>query len=106
MPFRAARAAAAARGDCGDRRHSAGCPPIHCRVIAVTRNRLPGGATIDHSTGGPSMAPTTLEMPEKVIDLPADLKPEVGRLAQDSITVTDNRTGKSYEFPITDGTIR
>jgi citrate synthase len=27
-------------------------------------------------------------------------------LAKDSITVTDNRTGKTYELPITDGTIR
>jgi citrate synthase len=27
-------------------------------------------------------------------------------LPKDSITVTDNRTGKSYELPITDGTIR
>jgi citrate synthase len=27
-------------------------------------------------------------------------------LAKDSITVTDNRTGKSYELPIVDGTIR
>ena len=28
------------------------------------------------------------------------------RLPKDSITVTDNRTGKTYELPITDGTIR
>ena len=45
-------------------------------------------------------------MASMVIDLPADLEPEVRRLAQDSLTVTDNRTGKTYEFPITDGTIR
>jgi citrate synthase len=45
-------------------------------------------------------------MASMVIDLPADLKPEVRRLAQDSLTVTDNRTGKTYEFPITDGTIK
>jgi citrate synthase len=25
---------------------------------------------------------------------------------QDTITVTDNRTGKTYEFPIADGTIK
>jgi citrate synthase len=27
-------------------------------------------------------------------------------LPKDSITVTDNRTGKSYELPVSDGTIR
>src|SRR5947208_16638836 len=27
-------------------------------------------------------------------------------MAKDSLSVTDNRTGKSYELPITDGTIR
>jgi citrate synthase len=27
-------------------------------------------------------------------------------MASDTLTITDNRTGKSYEFPITDGTIR
>ena len=27
-------------------------------------------------------------------------------MAKDSLTVTDNRTGKSYELPINDGTIR
>src|ERR687894_1439009 len=29
-----------------------------------------------------------------------------GAVPKDSITVTDNRTGKSYELPITEGTIR
>jgi hypothetical protein len=29
-----------------------------------------------------------------------------GAMAKDSLTVTDNRTGKSYELPITDDTIR
>jgi citrate synthase len=52
------------------------------------------------------MASITLEMPEKVIDLRADSRPEVGRLAQDSLTITDNRTGKTYEVPIAEGTIR
>jgi citrate synthase len=52
------------------------------------------------------MAPTTLESPEKVIDLRADSKAEVRRLAQDSLTITDNRTGKTYEVPISEGTIR
>ena len=27
-------------------------------------------------------------------------------MAQDSLTITDNRTGLSYEVPITDGTIK
>ena len=27
-------------------------------------------------------------------------------MSQDSLSVTDNRTGKSYELPITDGTVR
>ena len=52
------------------------------------------------------MVSTTLEAPEKVIDLRADSKPEVKRVAQDSLSITDNRTGKSYEVPISDGTIR
>ena len=52
------------------------------------------------------MAPITLDMPEKVIDLRVASKPEVARLAQDTVSITDNRTGKQYEFPITDGTIR
>jgi citrate synthase len=52
------------------------------------------------------MAPMTLELPEKVIDLRADLKPEVGRLAQDTLSITDNRTGKKYDVPIAEGTIR
>jgi citrate synthase len=29
-----------------------------------------------------------------------------GRSGQDSLTVTDNRTGQTYELPITDGTVR
>jgi len=47
----------------------------------------------------------TLEAPEKVIDLRADSRPEVKRLAQDSLSITDNRTGKTYEVPISEGTI-
>ena len=27
-------------------------------------------------------------------------------MAKDTLTITDNRTGKSYELPINDGTIR
>ncbi len=45
-------------------------------------------------------------MASMVIDLPADLKPEVRRLAQDSLSITDNRTGKKYEVPIAEGTVR
>ncbi len=41
-----------------------------------------------------------------MIDLPADLKAEVRRLAQDSLSITDNRNGKSYDVPISEGTIR
>src|SRR5579859_7706227 len=52
------------------------------------------------------MASTTLEAPEKVIHLRADLKAEGKRVAQDSLSITDNRTGKTYDVPITDGTIR
>ena len=32
--------------------------------------------------------------------------PAEGSLPKDSVTITDNRTGKSYELPITDGTIK
>ncbi len=31
---------------------------------------------------------------------------EANRMSRDSLTITDNRTGKSYELPITDDTIR
>jgi citrate synthase len=31
---------------------------------------------------------------------------EANRMSRDSLTITDNRTGKSYEIPITDDTIR
>ena len=41
-----------------------------------------------------------------MIDLRAVAKPEVERVAQDSLSITDNRTGKTYEVPISDGTIR
>jgi citrate synthase len=27
-------------------------------------------------------------------------------MSKDTLTITDNRTGKSYEVPVTDGTIR
>ena len=27
-------------------------------------------------------------------------------MAKDSLTITDNRTGKTYELPITEGTIK
>src|ERR1700682_4118595 len=37
--------------------------------------------------------------------LAASHSPEVGYLA-DTLTITDNRTGKSYEVPIKEGTIR
>jgi len=33
-------------------------------------------------------------------------KKEAANAAQDTITVTDNRTGKTYEFPVQDGTIK
>ena len=29
-----------------------------------------------------------------------------GATAADTLTVTDNRTGRSYELPVTDGTVR
>src|ERR1700681_875008 len=32
--------------------------------------------------------------------------PRTPLVAKESVTLTDNRTGKSYELPITDGTIR
>jgi len=41
-----------------------------------------------------------------VIDLPARIDAEVNPLASDTLTITDNRTGKTYEIPIKDGTIR
>jgi citrate synthase len=41
-----------------------------------------------------------------MIDLRTDSKPEVKPLAQDTLSITDNRTGKSYEVPIKDGTIK
>ena len=38
---------------------------------------------------------------------PADAQPGNGATAgSDTLTVTDNRTGTSYELPITDGTVR
>src|SRR5258706_5623108 len=49
---------------------------------------------------------STVEVPAKMIDLRAAAHPgEVGYLA-DTLTITDNRTGKSYEVPIKDGTIK
>ena len=30
---------------------------------------------------------------------------EANRMSRDSLTITDNRTGKTYEIPITDDTI-
>ena len=33
-------------------------------------------------------------------------KPEGAAAPRETITVTDNRTGKSYEIPITNGSIR
>ncbi len=52
------------------------------------------------------MAPTFLEPPagSKVVDLPVT-KPEAGKLA-DTLSIKDNRTGKSYEIKITDDTIK
>src|SRR6266540_3409031 len=41
-----------------------------------------------------------------VIDLAPELKSEVRPVAKDTLTITDNRTGKQYDIPITDGTIR
>src|SRR5438874_906230 len=41
-----------------------------------------------------------------VIDLPARIDLEVEQLASDTLTIVDNRTGKSYEIPVKDGTIR
>jgi citrate synthase len=49
---------------------------------------------------------SAVEVPAKMIDLRAAAHPgEVGYLA-DTLTITDNRTGKSYEVPIKDGTIK
>ena len=31
---------------------------------------------------------------------------EANRMSRDSLTITDNRTGKTYELPITNDTIR
>ena len=45
-------------------------------------------------------------MSTAMIDLRTDSKPEVKPLAQDTLSITDNRTGKSYEVPIKDGTIK
>ncbi len=44
-------------------------------------------------------------MASTVIDLPANLE-EVQRVPKDTLSITDNRTGNTYELPITDGTIR
>src|SRR5256885_16608655 len=33
-------------------------------------------------------------------------KPEASAAARDTLTITDNRTGKTYEVPVTNGTIR
>jgi len=41
-----------------------------------------------------------------VIDYPPELKREVRQVAKDTISIVDNRTGKSYEVPVTDGTIK
>src|SRR5580765_2408055 len=49
---------------------------------------------------------STVDVPAKMIDLRAAAHPgEEGYLA-DTLTITDNRTGKSYEVPIKDGTIK
>src|ERR1043166_6863809 len=45
-------------------------------------------------------------MSTAMIDLRTDSKPEVKPLAQDTLSITDNRTGKTYEVPIKDGTIK
>ncbi len=47
---------------------------------------------------------TTTETP--VIDLAPNLKAEVRQVAKDTLTIVDNRTGKTYEVPITEDTIR
>ena len=41
-----------------------------------------------------------------VIDLPARIEAEGKPLASDTLTITDNRTGRTYEVPIKEGTIR
>jgi citrate synthase len=41
-----------------------------------------------------------------VIDYPPELKPEGRQVAKDTLSIVDNRTGKSYEVPVTDGTIK
>jgi citrate synthase len=41
-----------------------------------------------------------------VIDLPARIDLEEPSLASDTLTIVDNRTGKTYEVPIKEGTIR
>ena len=41
-----------------------------------------------------------------MIDLRSDLTPEVAQLPQDTLSITDNRTGKTYEVPIQEETIR
>src|SRR6201984_2497241 len=33
-------------------------------------------------------------------------KPDAATTARETLTITDNRTGKSYEIPVTHGTIR
>jgi len=41
-----------------------------------------------------------------MIDLRSDQTPEVAQLPQDTLSITDNRTGKTYEVPIQEETIR
>jgi citrate synthase len=41
-----------------------------------------------------------------VIDLPARIDLEEPSLASDTLTIVDNRTGKTYEIPVKEGTIR
>jgi citrate synthase len=49
--------------------------------------------------------PTAILDP-KVIDLPADSRAEEHSVGKDTLSITDNRTGKTYELPITNETIR
>jgi citrate synthase len=39
-------------------------------------------------------------------DLPHHSRPQGTKVASDTLTITDNRTGKQYEVPVTDDTIR
>jgi len=56
---------------------------------------------VDNALGGKSGGTGG---PASVAD--ASVSVDAPRLRRDTLTVTDNRTGRSHEFPIVDGTVR